>query len=87
MPTFIPIIGYSFVSYNRNVTWSLQKVLSPAASASGDGAAVVGDGAEDLEFLLEVLAEVHDGGDVAAAIAVVGCGPDGDDVFVFEVVL
>ena len=43
--------------------------------------------AEDLELLLEVLAKVHDGRDVSAAVAVIGSGPDGDDVFVFEVVL
>ena len=34
----------------------LQKVLAAAASASWDGTAVVRDGAEDLEFLLEVFA-------------------------------
>jgi hypothetical protein len=48
---------------------------------------VVWDGAEDLEFLLEVFAKIHNGGDVAATVAVVGGGPDSHDVFVFEVVL
>ncbi|KAJ8106556.1 hypothetical protein OPT61_g9452 [Boeremia exigua] len=65
----------------------LQKILAAAASAGGHSAAVVRDGAEDLELLLEVLGQVHDGGDVAAAVAVVGGGPDGDDVLVLEVVL
>jgi hypothetical protein len=48
---------------------------------------VVRHSTEDLELLLEVLAKVHDGSDVSAAVAVIGCGPDGDDVLVFEVVL
>ena len=42
---------------------------------------------EDLKLLLEVFAEVHDGSDVAAAVAVVWRRPDGDDVLVLEVVL
>ena len=48
---------------------------------------MIGYGAEDLEFLLEVFAEVHDGSDVATAVAVVGSGPYGDDVLVLEMVL
>jgi hypothetical protein len=40
-----------------------------------------------LEFRLQILAQVHDRRDVSAAVAVVGRGPDGDDVFVLEVVL
>jgi hypothetical protein len=40
-----------------------------------------------LEFRLQILAQVHDGRDVSAAVAVVWRGPDGDDVFVLEVVL
>lgn len=43
-------------------------------------------GRKDLKFWLEVLAQIHNGGDVSAAVAVVWRGPDGDDVFVFEVV-
>lgn len=42
---------------------------------------------EDLKLLLEVFAEVHDGSDVAAAVAVIWRRPDGDDVLVLEVVL
>ena len=72
----------SFFSFN-----TLQKVLSPATTPSRHRTAMVGYGAENLEFLLEVLAQVHDGRDVAAAVAVVGSGPNGNDVFVFEVVL
>ena len=46
-----------------------------------------GNGGEDCEFWFEVFVEVHDGGDVAAAVAVVGGAPDGDDGFVFKVPL
>lgn len=42
---------------------------------------------EDLKLWFEILAEVHDGRDVTAAVTVVGCRPDGDDVLVLEVVL
>lgn len=66
---------------------SLEEVFAAGASAGGHGAAVIRHGAEDLELGLQVFAEVHDGSDVAAAVAVVGGGPHGDDVFVFEVVL
>jgi hypothetical protein len=65
----------------------LQEILSPAATPGWHGAAVVGHGAEDLELLLQVLAQIHNRGDVAAAVAVVGRGPYCDDVFVLEVVL
>lgn len=44
-------------------------------------------GAEDFEVGLEVLAERHDGGHIATAVAVVGRGPDGDDLLRLEVVL
>jgi len=39
-----------------------------------------------LKLRLEVLAEVHDRGNVATTITVVGCRPDGDNVLVFEMV-
>ena len=48
---------------------------------------MIGNSTEDLEFWLEVLAQVHDGSDVSAAVAVVRSGPDGDDVLVLEMVL
>lgn len=43
-------------------------------------------GAEDFEIRVQVLAQCHDAGDVAAAVAVVGRRPDGHDVLVLEVV-
>lgn len=46
-----------------------------------------GNGGEYGEFGIQVLSKVHDGGDVAAAVAVVGSTPDGDDGLVFKVPL
>jgi len=37
-------------------------------------------GVEDLEVALHVLVNVEDGGDVTAAVAVVGCRPNGHEV-------
>lgn len=71
----------------KHVCTRLQEVFTSASSALGHRPTVVGHGAEDLERRLQVLSKVHDGSDVAAAVAVVGGGPDGDDIFVFEVVL
>lgn len=47
----------------------------------------LGNGGEYGEFRVQVLSKVHDGGDVTAAVAVVGSTPDGDDGLVFEVPL
>lgn len=66
----------------------LEEVIAGAAAAAGDVALVVGDGREDGKLGVEVAAaDRHDGGDVAAAVAVVGRGPDGDDGFLGEVEL
>ena len=50
-------------------------------------ALVVGHGREDLELGLEVAVDAHDGRHVAAAVAVVRRGPDGDDRVLREVIL
>ena len=65
----------------------LQEILPSSTASSRYCTAMIGHGTEDLELLLEVFAEVHDGSDVPAAVAVVGCRPYRDDVLVFEVVL
>ena len=51
----------------------LQEVLARASPACWNCTPVVGHRAENLEVWLQILAERHDGGDVAAAVAVVGC--------------
>lgn len=45
------------------------------------------NGREYGKLWVQVLSEVHDGGDVAAAVAVIGSAPDRDDGLVFEVPL
>lgn len=52
---------------------------------SGDDALIVRDGVEDFEVLLQFGTNVEDGGDVAAAVAVVGSAPNSDE-FVVELV-
>ena len=65
----------------------LKEIVVAAAGGGRDGALVLGHGGEDGEARVEVLVQVHDGGDVAAAVAVVGRGPDRHDGFVFEMPL
>jgi hypothetical protein len=65
----------------------LQEVLAGTPSARRHSTPVIRHGAEDFEVRLEIFAERHDGGDVAAAVAVVGRRPDGDDFLRLEVVL
>lgn len=48
---------------------------------------MVWHGRKDLEFGLEILAQVHDGRDVTTTVTVVGGRPDSDNVLVLEVVL
>mmetsp|Transcript_2693 Transcript_2693/g.4548 ORF Transcript_2693/g.4548 Transcript_2693/m.4548 type:complete len:300 (-) Transcript_2693:74-973(-) len=54
----------------------------------GDGpGGLVSQGVEDVERLVQLLVHVEDGGDVSASVAVVGRGPDGNQVLVSEPVL
>ena len=46
-----------------------------------------GNGGEYGKLWFQILVKVHDGGDIAAAVAVVGGAPDGDDGLVFKVPL
>ena len=57
----------------NTTTRCLQEVLSATSPPSWDSTLMIGNSTEDLEFWLEVLAQVHDGSDVSAAVAVVGC--------------
>lgn len=65
----------------------LQKVLASPRPSSWNRPAVIWHGGEDLEVRLQVLAERHDGCHVAAAVAVIRCTPDCDDVLGLEVIL
>jgi hypothetical protein len=64
----------------------LQEVLAGASSTRRHRAPVIRHSAEDLEVRLQVLAERHDRRHVAAAVAVVGRRPDGDNFLRLEVV-
>ena len=70
------------------IIWrGLKEILGAPPGGGRDCALIVGHGGEDGEAGVEVFAEVHDGGDVAAAVAVVWGAPYCDDGFVFEVPL
>ena len=68
-------------------TYGLQEILRPPPRSHWNSALVIRHGAEDGEAWVQVFAEIHDGGDVAAAVAVVGSGPDCYDGFVVKVPL
>ena len=49
-----------------------QEVVSGTAAVGGYGTQILGNGAEDAESGVQVFVDVHDGCNVAAAVAVVG---------------
>jgi hypothetical protein len=65
----------------------LQKVISSAASTSGDSTLFLGNGTEDAELGVEVFANIHDRCNIATAVAVVGCRPDRYNRLLREMVL
>lgn len=65
----------------------LQEILAHGASTTWDMALLLGNGGKYAELFFSVAIDVHDGSYVAAAVAVVGCAPDCDDVLRREVVL
>lgn len=52
--------------------------------AIGDCALLIADGVEDFEVALHLFVDVEDGSDVTASVAVVWCGPHGDEVLILE---
>lgn len=65
----------------------LQEVFSSSTTSSRNSTSMVRYGTEDLEFLLEILTQVHDGSNVTATVTVVGCRPNSNDILVFEMIL
>ncbi len=65
----------------------LQKVLAPPSSTGRHSPPVIGYSGKDLKFRFQVLPKIHDGSNIAAAVTIVWSRPDGDYIFVFEVVL
>lgn len=45
---------------------------------------LISQGVEGLEGVFELLVNVEEGRNVSASVAVVWCGPDGDEVLVLE---
>lgn len=89
MPPMSPIMLYK-VSCSKHpdyVRMLLQEVFTSGASPCRHSPSMVGHRAENLEVGLQILAEVHDGCDVAAAVTVIGRGPDSHNVLVFEMIL
>ena len=64
-----------------------KKVIRPPPRRRRHGPRLARNGGEDVELGIEILAEVHDAGHVAAAIAVVGRAPDRHHALVLEVPL
>ena len=65
----------------------LQEIFGAAIGRRWNVTVSLGNGRENGELWLQVRSKVHDGGDVAAAVAVIGGAPDGDDGLVFKVPL
>jgi hypothetical protein len=53
-----------------------QEIVAGTPTPGRDVSLIVGNGREDAEFGVEGLVHRHDGCDIAAAVAVVWCGPD-----------
>ncbi len=71
----------------RHACSDLQEVLGSATSGCGNGTLIVGNGREDSELRIDVLIHIHDGRDVTAAIAVIRCRPNRNDILSLEVIL
>ena len=66
---------------------SLKEIVVAAAGGSWHTALVVGHCGENGESGLDILSEIHDGGNIATAVTVVRGTPYGDDGFVLKVPL
>src|ERR1700738_153628 len=70
---------YADASFHESsICKQLQEVVAGAMTSCRNGTLVLRDGLENGEAGLHVLSrDVHDRCDITAAVAVVGCGPDG----------
>jgi hypothetical protein len=69
------------------VCFGSKEVISCTSTTSWNSSLIFGYRTEYTELGAEVFANVHDGCDVAAAVTVVGCGPDCYDRLLGEMVL
>jgi replication fork clamp-binding protein CrfC len=74
-------------NFCENQSARSQKVLAGSASSSWYCTLVLGDGTENAEFGIQILADVHDRGNITTAVAIVGSRPNGYNGLVCEVVL
>ncbi len=65
----------------------LQEVLSSTSAASWNSTLILRDSREDAELGNEVFTNVHDGSNIATAVAVVRCGPNRDNSLLREMIL
>jgi hypothetical protein len=72
---------------DKSLSLYLQEVLRPSRPRRWHRALVIWDSREDLEPGCEVLPNVHNRGNVSAAVAVIGGAPHGHHVLVLEMVL
>lgn len=66
---------------------SSQEILSSTASGDWNRALMIRYSRKYRESWIQVFSEIHDRGDVAAAVAIVGGTPDGNNGFVVEMPL
>ena len=64
-----------------------QEVFARATASSWNSSLILRDRREDAELGVQILANVHDGRNITAAVAVVGSRPDGNHGLLGEVIL
>lgn len=70
-----------------NSSCSLKEVFASAAAACRNGTLVLWDGREDGKLWIEIFSDIHNGGHITAAIAVIGRRPDGNNRLLLEMIL
>lgn len=83
MKTLENMIGRLNVTLHR----LSQEILGSAASSHWNRALMIRHSRKYRETWIQVFSEIHDRGDVAATIAIVGSAPDGNNGFVIEMPL
>lgn len=78
---------YAWVSHVHTQCGELQEILGTSWIRCRDMSVPLRYRREDGELGIQVFPKVHDRGNVSAAVAVVGCGPDSHHRLVFEMPL
>lgn len=56
-----------------------QEIISSSTTIGRYGASLIGNGAEDAKPRIQIFADIHDGCNIATAVAIVGSRPDSND--------